>query len=85
MYQTDPPAETLVEAGESIKLTFNPAAEPVAIENVAGLSLADATAKLQAQGFVVTSIAEPTRQRRPGQRHPHRTGRRASRPSRARP
>ena len=57
VWATDPPAETLVEVGQSIKLTFNPAAEAVAIENVAGLSAADATAKLQAQGFVVTSSA----------------------------
>ena len=59
VYQTDPPAQTTVQAGESITLTFNPAAAPVAVENVVGLSLADATAKLQGQGFVVTSTAEP--------------------------
>ena len=55
VYETDPAAETLVSAGQTITLTYNPPVEPLAIENVAGLAAADATAKLQAQGFVVTS------------------------------
>ena len=55
VYQTDPPADTLVSAGQTITLTYNPPVAPVAIDSVAGLSAADATAKLQAQGFVVTS------------------------------
>jgi beta-lactam-binding protein with PASTA domain len=55
VYQTDPPAGALVPVGQAVTLTYNPIAASVAIENVSGLSLADATAKLQGQGFVVTS------------------------------
>jgi serine/threonine-protein kinase len=55
VYATDPPAGAQVEVGQTIKLTFNPTAAAVTIEDVHGLSLADATAKLQGQGFVVTS------------------------------
>ncbi len=58
VYATDPVSGTTVESGQTITLTFNPAAEPVAITDVAGLSLADATAKLKDQGFQVTSSTE---------------------------
>ncbi|MFT3851805.1 MAG: Stk1 family PASTA domain-containing Ser/Thr kinase [Ilumatobacteraceae bacterium] len=58
VWETDPPAATLVADGQAITLRYNPPAEPVAIENVAGLPAADATAKLKAQGFDVTSSTE---------------------------
>ncbi len=55
VYATDPPAQTLVEVGRAVTLTFNPVAESVPVDDVKGLSLADATAKLQTQGFLVSS------------------------------
>ena len=58
VYATDPEAGAQVATGQTVTLTFNPAAEPIAITDVAGLSLADATAKLKDQGFDVTSSAE---------------------------
>ncbi len=58
VYQTDPVAGTLVQAGQAITLTYNPVSQVLAITDVTGKSLADATAALQAQGFVVTNSAE---------------------------
>jgi beta-lactam-binding protein with PASTA domain/predicted Ser/Thr protein kinase len=58
VYKTDPPAGTLVQAGQAITLTYNPVAQVIAITDVTGKSLADATAALQTQGFVVTNSSE---------------------------
>ncbi|MCU1504635.1 MAG: putative serine/threonine protein kinase [Ilumatobacteraceae bacterium] len=58
VYQTDPAAGTLVPAGTNIKLTYNPASALIAITDVTGKSLADATTALQTQGFTVTNTSE---------------------------
>jgi len=53
VHRMDPPAGTVVPTGQSITLYFNPIREPVPVPEVAGLSIEEATAILEAAGFTV--------------------------------
>ena len=58
VYQTSPAAGQAVQTGQTITLTFNPVSALIAVNDVHGQSLADATTNLQTQGFKVTSTSE---------------------------
>jgi eukaryotic-like serine/threonine-protein kinase len=49
----EPPAGTVVKKGDSVVLSYNPIKTPVAIPDVKGQTVDQATSTLQGQGFVV--------------------------------
>ncbi len=51
---TDPPAQTLVRKGQEITIVYNPIKAPVAIPQVQGMTVDQATAALSAAGFSVS-------------------------------
>jgi eukaryotic-like serine/threonine-protein kinase len=51
---TDPVAATQVSAGNTIKVVYRPITEPVAIPDVKGMTVEEATATLSAAGFQVS-------------------------------
>ena len=53
VYQTDPPAGTLVEPDSIVKVVYNPPKEPQPVPNVVGQNLEEAKRLLTAAGFVV--------------------------------
>lgn len=56
VYQTDPPANTVVQDGAVVKVFFNPSKQPVAIPDVTGQNLEEAKRILTENGFVVAAI-----------------------------
>jgi serine/threonine protein kinase/beta-lactam-binding protein with PASTA domain len=52
--RTDPVADTLVEPGQEITVVYNPIKAPVAIPQVQGMTVDQATAALSAAGFSVS-------------------------------
>jgi serine/threonine-protein kinase len=53
---TDPPAGTHVPRDSKVKVTFSKGPQPIPIPDVRGMSVADATAALQAAGFPVVGV-----------------------------
>lgn len=51
VYDQTPPAGTKFKAGDAVTITYNPAAPPVEVPAIQGLSVKDATAKLDAVGL----------------------------------
>ena len=54
VYVQNPAANQPTKPGDTITLTYNPSKPPVAVPAIQGLTIADATAKLQAVGLLLT-------------------------------
>ena len=54
VYEQNPAANQPTKPGDTITLTYNPSKPPVAVPAIQGLTIADATAKLQAVGLLLT-------------------------------
>jgi serine/threonine-protein kinase len=56
VYQTDPPASTVVQSGSVVKVFFNPSKQPVPVPDVTGQNLEEAKRLLTEAGFSVAAI-----------------------------
>jgi serine/threonine-protein kinase len=54
VYEQNPAANQPTKPGDTITLTYSPSKPPVAVPAIQGLTIADATAKLQAVGLLLT-------------------------------
>jgi len=54
VYEQNPAANQPTKPGDTITLTYNPSKPPVQVPAIQGLTIADATAKLQAVGLLLT-------------------------------
>ena len=56
VYEQTPQANAPTKAGDTITITYNPSKPPVAVPAIQGLTIAEATAKLQAVGLLLTVV-----------------------------
>ncbi len=56
VYEQNPAANQPTKPGDTITLTYNPSKPPVQVPAIQGITIADATAKLQAIGLLLTVI-----------------------------
>jgi serine/threonine-protein kinase len=60
VYQTDPPANTVVQEGTVVKVFFNPPKQPVPVPDVTGQNLEEAKRIITEAGFVVGAVTSET-------------------------
>jgi len=56
VYEQSPEANAPTKAGDTITITYNPSKPPVAVPAIQGLTIAEATAKLQQVGLLLTVV-----------------------------
>ena len=56
VYEQTPAANAPTKAGDTITITYNPSKPPVSVPAIQGLTIADATAKLQQVGLQLTVV-----------------------------
>ncbi len=82
VFAQEPPEGNKLEEGETVKLQVSGGKGQVRVPDVAGESLDDAQSRLPTPGSTYRRAAGDQRLGRPRQGDPHRTGRRAHRPTR---